>query len=727
MRRGRGISSRGTAATTFSPGGAATTSSTAVPERDTLDGGLGGDDLNGGDQTDTVTYATRERGGDGRPRRRGRRRPERGGRRGRLGRRERHGRLRRRLADGQRAPNTLVGNAGNDTLNGADARRHSRPGRRTRRHERRQRRPTASSIPLAPSVSPSTSTARPTTASPASRTTPAADVEDITGGSGQRHAHGERVGEQHLRGRGQRRRRRPRGRRQPERRSRQRHPAPGQRRRRRGHPERRADLDTIDYSERTNAVTISATGTAFSGEAGENDVLNDNPERLLGGAGNDTIVGATAANTLLGGAGDDSLNGGPGNDVLDGGTGSDAMAGGGNVDTVDYAARTAPLYVNLEGIANDGVAGERDNVAADVTLVNAGSGNDHLVGSAIQNIFSAGLGNDRLNGAGGNDTLRGEGGDDLIEADAGKDDLVGGAGHGHGRLLGSHRDAHDRPRRRGRRRRRPERQRRLRRRDGRGRQRARRHGERPRRLGRRPADRERGREPPPRRRWGRPAPRPRRRRHAHEPRHRRGHDDRLRRGHGREPLGRARHRPARLRDGDGADVPASGQHHAALGLGHAAGRADPHCIAGRLLRLRPGRDDVPVAPLRRRGRELLAGRGRDGDDLRAERGRRRLDHARLGHGLERGRDGLRQLRGDGSRAGRRPPLGLGRGRGRGGRRHRDDHRQPHRHALGRLSPADLRDLRDRGRDGDVAGRLLADERDADVRGRARRPRRSASR
>ena len=83
---------------------------------------------------------------------------------------------------------------------------------------------------------------------------------------------------------------------------------------------------------------------------------------------------------------------------------SDSLTGGGGADIVDYTSRTAPLHIDLDGVADDGAAGEHDNVAADVTVVNSGSGNDILVGSGIHNILSGGGGNDRLNGAGNNDT-----------------------------------------------------------------------------------------------------------------------------------------------------------------------------------------------------------------------------------------------------------------------------------------------------------------------------------
>src|SRR4051794_27190394 len=96
---------------------------------------------------------------------------------------------------------------------------------------------------------------------------------------------------------------------------------------------------------------------------------------------NDTITQNTPiASRLMGGNGDDKLTGGPGDDVLIGEAGADTMAGGGGRDTADYSARTAPVTVNLDSKANDGEAGEDDNVAPDVEGIARGSGHDARAG-----------------------------------------------------------------------------------------------------------------------------------------------------------------------------------------------------------------------------------------------------------------------------------------------------------------------------------------------------------
>jgi Ca2+-binding RTX toxin-like protein len=165
------------------------------------------------------------------------------------------------------------------------------------------------------------------------------------------------------------------------------------------------------------------------------------PVTVNGGAGNDTIDGGNGTNTLNGGDGNDSMTAGTGRDVFDGGAG---------VDAVSYSTRTAALNVTLDNVANDGqttiislpppslpiVIFENDNVRDTVENVIGGSGNDVIVGPAlnVNNVFTGNGGNDRLQGNGGNDTLNGGAGDDTLIGNAGDDVLSGSTGND--KLLG---------------------------------------------------------------------------------------------------------------------------------------------------------------------------------------------------------------------------------------------------------------------------------------------------
>jgi Ca2+-binding RTX toxin-like protein len=154
--------------------------------------------------------------------------------------------------------------------------------------------------------------------------------------------------------------------------------------------------DTADYSIRVESVSVVLDGVADDGQDGEHDQVSTNVENVLGGSGNDFLVGSPSSNSLDGGAGED---------LLDGDLGADTLIGGpGTADLADYSSRTDAVNVSLDGAANDGEAGENDNVNGDVEDIFGGSGNDTLTGSGGDNLFDGGDGADVLHGLGGSDT-----------------------------------------------------------------------------------------------------------------------------------------------------------------------------------------------------------------------------------------------------------------------------------------------------------------------------------
>ncbi len=75
------------------------------------------------------------------------------------------------------------------------------------------------------------------------------------------------------------------------------------------------------------------------GEAGENDNVHPNVERVTGTNFNDTIIGEAGAgpsqpNIFNGGNGNDTLRGGDGNDTVNGGDGDDTVVGNGGQDSL---------------------------------------------------------------------------------------------------------------------------------------------------------------------------------------------------------------------------------------------------------------------------------------------------------------------------------------------------------------------------------------------------------
>jgi Ca2+-binding RTX toxin-like protein len=144
---------------------------------------------------------------------------------------------------------------------------------------------------------------------------------------------------------------------------------------------------------------------------------------IYGGDGNDTLQGGNGNDTLHGGAGDDTFQTAATAD------GADVYDGADGQDTIDYSLRTAPLSVSLDGVANDGEAGENDNVGTTMEIIIGGSGDDVLTGGPGNDIIHGGPGNDTIHGGGGDDTLYGEAGDDTLYGDDGDDTIYGDDGN----------------------------------------------------------------------------------------------------------------------------------------------------------------------------------------------------------------------------------------------------------------------------------------------------------
>lgn len=155
------------------------------------------------------------------------------------------------------------------------------------------------------------------------------------------------------------------------------------------------------------------------------DIPSTNVARiaLVGGAFGDRLRIATGV--LLDG---NTISGGGGDDTIFSGGGSDLLLGGAGVDRVDYSARTLPLRLSMDAIANDGADGEGDGIAGDIETIIGGSGNDLISGDSSANLLQGSGGKDTLLGGGGADSLSGGNGNDRLDGGSGADTLVGGAG-----------------------------------------------------------------------------------------------------------------------------------------------------------------------------------------------------------------------------------------------------------------------------------------------------------
>ncbi|HTP20773.1 MAG TPA: calcium-binding protein [Solirubrobacteraceae bacterium] len=192
--------------------------------------------------------------------------------------------------------------------------------------------------------------------------------------------------------------------------------------------------DTLDFSHAMHRVKFHL------GPAGSIEDVVGSPfaDTLIGNAAANRLDGAGGDDKLLGGGGDDVLDGGAGNDVMVGGAGADTFAGGPGTDTVSYGRDPLPITVTVDGQANDGAAGEGDNVGFDVETVIGGSGDDlldggdnphTLIGGPGDDVLIGGNTDDTLNGGDGNDRLAGGGGNDTLQGGAGNDQLDGGEGN----------------------------------------------------------------------------------------------------------------------------------------------------------------------------------------------------------------------------------------------------------------------------------------------------------
>jgi Ca2+-binding RTX toxin-like protein len=238
-----------------------------------------------------------------------------------------------------------------------------------------------------------------------------------------------------------------------------------------------AGKDTLRHASGAAADLFSSLlagpASLFGDTEDDNLSFDGFVDTARGGADNDTLTATGAAGFTMASSGDE------GNDILNGSNqrgdffsadaGADTYNGGtyaarpGDInlsspqfqsfhaaDFMSYSASTGALDVSLDGQANDGPAGEGDNVGADIELVVGGAGADKLTagsssaileGAAGEDVVTGGPGQDNLQGGAGNDQLTGADGNDTLQDDdptpvlsdtdpppGGNDKLDGGAG-----------------------------------------------------------------------------------------------------------------------------------------------------------------------------------------------------------------------------------------------------------------------------------------------------------
>ena len=133
-------------------------------------------------------------------------------------------------------------------------------------------------------------------------------------------------------------------------------------------------IDTISYAASTAAVNVSlVTGKGSGGDA-EGDVLSA-IEMVVGSAYGDTLASSTASTTLSGGAGDDVYVVGNASVVV-------VESTGGGTDEVQTSLVSYALSNNLERLTYTGTMAFTGTGNASDNLITGGAGNDTLIGGA---------------------------------------------------------------------------------------------------------------------------------------------------------------------------------------------------------------------------------------------------------------------------------------------------------------------------------------------------------
>ncbi|SDN44951.1 Ca2+-binding protein, RTX toxin-related [Lutimaribacter pacificus] len=234
------------------------------------------------------------------------------------------------------------------------------------------------------------------------------------------------------------------------------------------------DGDATDLSCLNDVIEAGAGNDTVQAGVGDDTVDGGTGDDLLyGDLGDDVLVGGEGADTLIGGAGADVLDGGAGDDVIAVG-GSDMASGGTGDDRFVLDPTETGINVSLDGgsdatdghpdddangdagdildlrtaandlaltLGADGESGTVNGIDADadtdisfaeIENVVLGAGDD-TVDATVATVgvnVDAGAGDDTLLGGAGDDTLAGGDGADLIAGGAGDDALDVGANDG---------------------------------------------------------------------------------------------------------------------------------------------------------------------------------------------------------------------------------------------------------------------------------------------------------
>jgi hypothetical protein len=137
-------------------------------------------------------------------------------------------------------------------------------------------------------------------------------------------------------------------------------------------------IDTVRYVSATQTIIVDlSAGTAYGDPAIGVDTLT-NIENVVGGSGNDVIIGNDAANNLQGGPGDDQLAGQGGDDVL---------VGDGGTDIAVFSGKLSDYLIQQTGVGTYTVtdyraSGDGVDTLTDIEVVRFADGQS-LIGDVV--------------------------------------------------------------------------------------------------------------------------------------------------------------------------------------------------------------------------------------------------------------------------------------------------------------------------------------------------------
>ncbi|QEY62028.1 heme peroxidase [Metapseudomonas lalkuanensis] len=199
-------------------------------------------------------------------------------------------------------------------------------------------------------------------------------------------------------------------------------------------------LDTVVESAGSGSDMVRTTLSSYT--------LGANLEILVSlGGGAFTGTGNALGNRLVGGAGTDTLDGLAGNDILQGLAGNDVLNGGADADTMIGGSGNDTYYVdNALDFVAEAIGGGTDVVRTTLSSYSLGTNVENLVfigsgvfsgtGNTLANRIQGGSDDDTLSGLSGNDILVGGAGNDTMDGGVGNDIFQFGAGFGQDRILG---------------------------------------------------------------------------------------------------------------------------------------------------------------------------------------------------------------------------------------------------------------------------------------------------